>query len=174
MIGKIEKTPQLNLFEVPLTTFINMQHELVILCEKFNWDEIEKDFEKYFSEIGRPSVPIRKMVGLLLLKQVYDESDESVVARWIENPYWQYFCGEVNFQKEGPFDPSEFVHFRKRIGEEGAEKLLQLSIQLYGDEVDVKEVLADTTVQEKNITYPTDTKLLILFLRCYEKYPANL
>lgn len=159
MIGKIEKTPQLNLFEVPLTTFINMQHELVILCEKFNWDEIEKDFEKYFSEIGRPSVPIRKMVGLLLLKQVYDESDESVVARWIENPYWQYFCGEVNFQKEGPFDPSEFVHFRKRIGEEGAEKLLQLSIQLYGDEVDVKEVLADTTVQEKNITYPTDTKL---------------
>jgi transposase, IS5 family len=96
---------------------------------------------------------------LLLLKQVYNESDENVVARWIENPYWQYFCGEVNFQKQEPFDPSEFVHFRKRIGEEGAEKLLRLSIHLYGKEVNVKEVLADTTVQEKNITFPTDTKL---------------
>lgn len=159
MIGKIDKTPQLNLFEVPLKSFINLRHELVILSQKINWDEVEKDFENYYSEIGRPSIPIRKLVGLLLLKQVYNESDENVVARWIENPYWQYFCGEVNFQKQGPFDPSEFVHFRKRIGEEGAEKLLKLSIQLYGSDVDIKEVLIDTTVQEKNITFPTDTKL---------------
>jgi transposase, IS5 family len=159
MIGKTEKIPQLNLFEVPLTNFINIQHELVILSKKIDWDEVEKYFKKYYSEIGRPSVPIRKMVGLILLKQVYNESDENVVDRWIENPYWQYFCGEVNFQKQAPFDPSEFVHFRKRIGEEGAEKLLQLSIHLYGKEVNVKEVLADTTVQEKNITFPTDTKL---------------
>lgn len=159
MIGKTSKTPQLNIFEVPLSNFINLQHELVILSKKINWEEIEKYYEKYYSEIGRPSVPIRKMLGLILLKQVYNESDENVVARWIENPYWQYFCGEVNFQKQEPFDPSEFVHFRKRIGEEGAEKLLQLSIHLYGKEVNVKEVLADTTVQEKNITFPTDTKL---------------
>ena len=159
MIGKTEKTPQLNLFEVPLANFINIEHELVILSKKIDWDEVEKYFEKYYSEIGRPSVPVRKMVGLILLKQVYNESDENVVDRWVENPYWQYFCGEVNFQKQAPFDPSEFVHFRKRIGEEGAEKLLQLSIHLYGKEVNVKEVLADTTLQEKNITYPTDTKL---------------
>lgn len=159
MIGKIEKIPQLNLFEIPLITFINLQHELVILSHKINWNEVEEYFSKYFSEIGRPSVPIRKLVGLLLLKQVYNESDENVVDRWIENPYWQYFCGEVNFQKQKPFDPSEFVHFRKRIGEEGAEKLLELSIKLYGKEVNVKEVLIDTTVQEKNITFPTDTKL---------------
>lgn len=159
MIGKIEKTPQLNLFEIPLITFINLQHELVILSQQINWKEVDEYFGKYFSEIGRPSVPIRKLVGLLLLKQIYNESDENVVERWIENPYWQYFCGEVNFQKQKPFDPSEFVHFRKRIGEEGAEKLLELSIKLYGKEVNVKEVLIDTTVQEKNITFPTDTKL---------------
>lgn len=159
MLGKIEKTPQLNLFEIPLRSFINLQHELVILSQKINWDEVEKDFENYYSEIGRPSVPIRKLVGLLLLKQVYNESDENVVARWVENPYWQYFCGEVNFQKQEPFDPSEFVHFRKRIGEDGAEKLLRLSIRLYGNDIQLKEVLIDTTVQEKNITFPTDTKL---------------
>lgn len=159
MIGKTDKTPQLNLFEIPLKSFINLQHELVFLSQKIQWDDVENDFSHYYSEIGRPSVPVRKLVGLMLLKQIYNESDESVVDRWVENPYWQYFCGEVNFQKRPPFDPSEFVHFRKRIGEEGAEKLLKLSIKLYGNEVDVKEVLIDTTVQEKNITFPTDTKL---------------
>jgi transposase, IS5 family len=159
MIGKTEKTPQLNLFEVPLTTFINLNHELVILSHKINWAELENDFDRYYSKIGRPSVPIRKLAGLLLLKNIYNLSDENVVDRWIENPYWQYFCGEVNFQKRKPFDPSEFVHFRNRIGEEGIEKLLKISIQLFGNDVDVKEVLADTTVQEKNITFPTDTKL---------------
>jgi IS5 family transposase len=159
MVGKIDKTPQLNLYEVPLKNFINLNHELVLLTQKLNWEEAENYFTKYFSEIGRPSIPIRKLVGLLLLKQIYNESDESVVDRWLENPYWQYFCGEVNFQKRQPYDPSEFVHFRKRIGESGAEKILQLSIQLFGAEVNVKEVLCDTTVQEKNITFPTDTKL---------------
>ncbi len=96
----------------------------------------------------------------MLLKQMYGQSDESFVDRWIENPYWQYFCGETYFQFEKPFDPSEFVHFRKRLGTDGAEKLLKLSISLFEKkEVEEKEVLIDTTVQEKNITYPTDAKL---------------
>ncbi|MBE0668616.1 MAG: IS5 family transposase, partial [Bacteroidales bacterium] len=118
------------------------------------------DFEPYYSEMGRPAVPIRKMVGCMLLKQMYNQSDEAFTDRWIENPYWQYFCGETYFQYEKPFDPSEFVHFRKRLGTDGAEKLLKLSLSLFeAKEVEEKEVLIDTTVQEKNITFPTDTKL---------------
>jgi IS5 family transposase len=110
--------------------------------------------------MGRPAVPVRKMVGCMLLKQMYGLSDESFVDRWIENPYMQYFCGETYFQFEKPFDPSEFVHFRKRLGTDGAEKLLKLSISLFEKkEVEEKEVLIDTTVQEKNITFPTDAKL---------------
>lgn len=159
MVGKIPKTPQLNIFQTPIKTFINEQHELCILAGKIDWVSIENDFSKYYSNIGRPSVPIRKMVGLILLKRIYNLSDERIVDRWIENPYWQYFCGEVNFQIEKPIDPSEFVYFRERIGEEGAEKLLKVSIQLFGNEAKENEVLYDSTVQEKNITFPTDAKL---------------
>jgi IS5 family transposase len=159
MVGKIDKTPQLSLFEVPLINFINKDHELVILSHRINWEAIESKFKKYYSEEGRPSVPIRKIVGSLLLKQIYDESDEEFIDRWIENPYWQYFCGEVAFQKAKPFDPSEFTHFRNRVGKEGAEELLKLSMNLFGKNLKVKGAYIDTTVQEKNITYPTDAKL---------------
>lgn len=159
MIGKTDKTPQLNLFEIPLISFINLKHELVVLSKEIDWDNIEKAFSSYYTDFGRPSVPIRKIVGSILLKQVYNESDESFVERWIENPYWQYFCGEHTFQKQKPFEPSEFSHFRKRIGKEGAELLLRLSIQLFRKELNVDEVFIDTTVQEKNITFPTDSKI---------------
>jgi IS5 family transposase len=159
MLGKIDKNPQLNIFQTPLEKMINLKHELCLLAEKIDWDNIEKEFNKYYKDIGRPSVPVRKIVGLILLKQIYNQSDESVIERWIENPYWQYFCGETYFQFEQPFDPSDFVHFRDRIGEEGAEKLLKLSIDLFGKAAQEKEVLIDTTVQEKNITFPTDVKL---------------
>ena len=159
MIGKHDKTPQLSIFDTPLERFINLDHELCVLSKKINWDSIEKDFSTYYSEIGRPSVPIRRMIGLLLLKHIYNLSDEAIVDRWIENPYWQYFSGEKVFQTKKPFDPTEFIHFRNRIGKEGAEKLLKVSVQLFGKEAQEKEVLIDSTVQEKNITYPTDAKL---------------
>ena len=102
------------------------------------------------------------IVGLLLLKQMYNLGDETVVVRYLENPYWQHFCGEIYFQYNLPFDPSDFVHFRHRIGEAGMEKIFRQSIDLFGEELirkEVKEVRVDTTVQEKNITYPTDRKL---------------
>ena len=159
MVGKQDKSPQLSIFDTPLKRFINLEHELCILSHKINWDLVEEEFSVYYSEIGRPSVPIRRMIGLLLLKHIFNLSDESIVDRWIENPYWQYFTGEKVFQTDKPFDPTEFIHFRNRIGEEGAEKLLKLSIQLFGKEAEEKEVLIDSTVQEKNITYPTDAKL---------------
>jgi len=159
MIGKQDKTPQLNIFDTPIKNFINLEHELCELSHRIDWDTIEKDFSGYYSDIGRPSVPIRRMVGLLLLKHIYNLSDEAIVDRWIENPYWQYFTGEVVFQTNKPFDPTDFIYFRNRIGKTGAEKLLKVSIQLFGKEAEEKEVLVDSTAQEKNITYPTDAKL---------------
>ena len=159
MVGKQDKAPQLSIFDTPLERFINLEHELCILSKQIDWDSIEQEFSVYYSDIGRPSVPIRRMVGLLLLKHIYNLSDEAIVDRWIENPYWQYFSGEKVFQTQKPFDPTEFIHFRNRIGKEGAEKLLKVSVQLFGKEAQEKEVLIDSTVQEKNITYPTDAKL---------------
>ncbi|MFK5982702.1 MAG: IS5 family transposase [Flavobacteriaceae bacterium] len=159
MVGKQDKTPQLSIFDTPIERFINLNHELCILSKKIDWDSIEEDFSFYYSDIGRPSVPIRRMIALLLLKHIYNLSDEAIVDRWMENPYWQYFSGELIFQTEKPFDPTEFIHFRNRIGKQGAERLLKISVQLFGKEAQEKEVLIDSTVQEKNITYPTDAKL---------------
>ena len=160
MIGKTNKNPQLNVFRTPLVNMINMEHELVHLAHQIDWESVEKEFSVYYPEMGRPAVPVRMMVGNMLLKQMYNLGDESFVLRWIENPYYQYFCGETFFQFEKPFDPSEFVHFRNRIGQVGASKILKLSINLFdAKEINEEEALFDTTVQEKNITFPTDSKL---------------
>lgn len=161
MIGKTDKQPQLNIFKIPMNQFIDPKHELVLLSKKIDWEKVEEDFSEYYCvDNGRPSIPIRKIVGVILLRRVYNQSDESVVERWMENPYWQYFCGETYFQHKQPFDPTELIKFRQRIGESGAEKIFSLTIHLFEKkEIKEKEVLIDTTVQEKNITYPTDTKL---------------
>jgi IS5 family transposase len=85
------------------------------------------------------------------------------MEKYIDSPYFQHFCGEIHFQYKYPFDPSDFVHFHKRIGEEGMELIFKQSIDLFGKEEvhrEVKEVRVDTTVQEKNITFPTDRKLI--------------
>lgn len=145
-----------------LTSFIHPEHELCLLAKKIDWDYLEKEFAPLYGKVGRPSIPVRTIVGLLLLKQMYNLGDETVVERYLENPYWQHFCGEVYFQYKLPFDPSDFVHFRKRIGKDGMKKIFKQSIDLFGKEKvrkEVKEVRVDTTVQEKNITFPTDRKL---------------
>jgi IS5 family transposase len=129
------------------------------LADEISWDKMEVEFEKLFSKSGRPSIAIRKIAGMLLLKEMFKESDETVVERWIENAYWQDFTGETFFQTEQPFDPSNFVHFRKRIGEKGLEFLLGQSVSLHPKAKTEDEVQIDTTVQEKNITFPTDAKL---------------
>jgi IS5 family transposase len=148
-----------DLFRSRLTSIINMNHELVLLADELDWQWLESQLLPLYANQGRPSIPIRKIAGLLLLKQMFNESDESVVDRWIENPYWQYFTGETYFQTGKPFDPTDFVLFRKRIGESGMEKILTLSIKLHPGEENAEIVQMDTTVQEKNITYPTDQKL---------------
>ena len=159
MLGKIKPDFQQNLFKTRLTELINLEHPLVKLAQEISWDKMEVEFQNLYSEQGRPSIPIRKIAGMLLLKEMFKESDESVVERWIENAYWQYFTGEEFFQTKQPFDPSEFVHFRKRLKEEGLEFLLSQSVSLHPAAKNEKEVQIDTTVQEKNITFPTDAKL---------------
>jgi len=161
MIKKIDKTPQLEMFKIPIKHFIKEDHELIQLSRKIDWEQLESSLRVYYCEDnGRPGIPIRTIVGVILLRRMFDESDESVLDRWVENPYWQYFCGEVYFQHEPPFDRTELIKFRKRIGEQGSEQILKMTIHLFSKkEIQEKEVLIDTTVQEKNITYPTDVKL---------------
>jgi len=142
-----------------LKDILNPKEPLYQLSEKIPWDEIEKEFAGYYVDFGRPAKPIRLMVSLLILKQMYNLGDETVVEQWVQNPYWQYFSGEKEFQWKFPLEPSDFVHFRKRIGQAGVEKILQISISLHGKEAMESEVVVDTTVQEKNITFPTDVKL---------------
>jgi len=165
MKGKLSNPNQKNMFRPILKEIINPNHELVILSKQINWDEFENSFSKLYSHTGQPGVPIRTMVGLLLLKRIYNLGDETVMEQWIQNPYFQYFCGEAEFQWEYPCDPSDMVHFRKRIGKKGAEKIFQISIETRKNEIKTKDVLIDTTAQEKNITYPTDAKLLLKVIK---------
>lgn len=159
MLGKIKPNFQQNLFQTRLTDLINLGHPLVKLADEIDWSKMELEFQNLYSEQGRPSIAIRKIAGLLMIKEMFKESDESVVERWIENPYWQYFTGEDFFQNKQPFDPSEFVHFRKRLKEKGLEFILSQTVALHPGAKNEKEVQIDTTVQEKNITFPTDAKL---------------
>ncbi len=142
-----------------LKEILNPKEPLYQLSEKIPWVELEKAFTKYYIDFGRPAKPIRLMVSLMLLKQMYNLGDETVIAHWVQNPYWQYFSGEKTFQWKFPVEPSDMVHFRKRIGEEGINKILEISITIHGKAAMEREVVVDTTVQEKNITFPTDIKL---------------
>jgi len=124
------------------------------------WEVFEKAFAPLYSaDTGRPAKPIRLMVGLLMLKHIRNLSDEMVVEQWSENIYFQYFTGESSFASGFPCEASELVHFRKRIGESGAELILKESIRINGKDAEDPNVNVDTTVQEKNITFPTDAKL---------------
>ena len=138
---------------------LDPKHPIYQLNDRINWSVIEEDFKKLYSHTGRPAKSVRLMVSLLLLKQLDDLSDEQVIQRWVENPYWQYLSGETHFQWKPPVASSDLIHFRNRIGKKGAERLLKLSIDLFDPKIQKEEVVIDTTVQEKNITHPTDSKL---------------
>ena len=134
---------------------------LVALADTIKWELFDDSFEKYYSVDGRPAKPIRLMVGILLLKQIENLSDENAVLQWKRNPYYQYFCGMREYQPALPCDPTDLVYFRKRIGTEGVEQIFSMSVALHGKAAEEKQVIIDTTVQEKNVTYPTDGKLAI-------------
>ena len=153
---------QLSMFS-SLEDMLSHQHPLFQLSNKINWECFENAFSPlYCSTNGRPAHPIRLMCGLLILKHLRNVSDEMVVSQWSENAYYQYFCGGLEFMPKQPCDASELVHFRNRIGEEGMELILAESIRVNTDhdnEDHFDTAFIDSTVQEKNITYPTDAKL---------------
>jgi IS5 family transposase len=159
MIGKTANQNQRNLFQPLLKDFINMGHELVLLSDKIDWNYFEEDFSIYYSNTGQPAMPIRLMVGSLMLKRIYNLSDERLCEAWIRDPYMQFFCGKAHFEHRFPCDPSDFVHFRQRIGEAGVEKIFAYSVHLFGKAAKEKVNLSDTTVGENNTTFPTDAKL---------------
>ena len=133
MLGKSDKNPQLNITGVPLLHFINPDHDLCTLAKKVKWEAVEKDFARYYSKKGAPSVPIRIMIGIILLKNLFRYSDRNALLHWVDNPYWQHFCGEVYFQHKAPFYYSDFSAFRRRIGAEGDRKILQLGSEIFGN-----------------------------------------
>jgi IS5 family transposase len=138
---------------------IDLNHELALLTDRIDWEYFEKEFSPLYATVGQPSVPIRLMVGCLLLKHLENLGDETLAKQWIRDPYMQYFCGMKCFEHRFPFDPSDFVHFRRRIGEAGFEKIFEYSVGMHGEKKpDAKWHLSDTTVQENNTTYPTDAK----------------
>ena len=153
---------QLSMFS-SLEDMLSHQHPLFQLSNKINWECFENAFSPlYCSTNGRPAHPIRLMCGLLILKHLRNVSDEMVVFQWSENAYYQYFCGGLEFMPKQPCDASELVHFRNRIGEKGMELILAESIRVNTDhdnEDHFDTAFIDSTVQEKNITYPTDAKL---------------
>ena len=159
MIKQREKKTQISMF-FSLKDTLDQKHPLFILTEKINWQQFEDAFSPlYCSNNGRPALPIRLMVGLLILKHLRNISDESVVEQFSENVYYQYFCGQGEFVAKVPCEASELVHFRNRIGEQGLTLILKESIRINGDDRFDPDVSIDTTVQEKNITFPTDNKI---------------
>ena len=161
MLGKLPEKGQRDLFRPMLKDFIDMGHELVLLSDKIDWSYFEKEFAPLYSQRDAPSVPIRLMVGCLLPKHLYNLGDDRIPEYWVRDVYFQYFCGCAFFEHEFPFDPSDFVHFRNRVGEEGIGKIFVYSVGLHGKKLpgQTSFVLSDTTVQENNTTFPTDAKL---------------
>jgi IS5 family transposase len=144
---------------------LDMDHELVRLAAVIPWDHLAAQFGPlYCCDNGRPAVPIRLMAGLHYLKHLKGLSDEQTVRSWVENPYWQFFCGEEFFQHRLPIDPSQMTRWRQRIGEAGVEQLLQATIEAGKaagllSEASFERVIVDTTVQPKAVEHPTDARL---------------
>lgn len=155
-----------DLFRERLDAIIDREHALVRLGHLVPWADFDTSFGKFYKPIGRPAKPTRLMVGLHYLKHSYDLSDEQTVERWVENPYWQYFCGLEFFQHALPIDPSLMTRWRKRIGPEAMETVLQATIEVALETKTVRlssleRVTIDTTVQEKAIAHPSDSRLYL-------------
>lgn len=158
---------QSRLFQPPLEPILNDEHPLYQLATRIDWQTLEKELACCYSEdMGRPGNATRLMVGLHYLKHAYDESDESLMERWVENPYWQYFCGYAYMEHTFPIDPSSMSRWRHRVGPERMEILLKETFstavrQKYVKPSDAAKIIVDTTVQEKAIAFPTDARLYL-------------
>lgn len=164
-----QPTEAQDLFRARLDQFINMRHELVLLARRIDWAFLHEQLAPCFSEKGRPGLPVRFMAGLSILKDVYGLSDEEVCARWVCDPYFQYFTGEEFFQHVLPHERQNLSNWRKRCGDNLA-ALIQESLKVAHDAgalklSDLGRVTVDTTVQPKNVTHPTDAKLMLTAIR---------
>jgi len=159
-------TGQADLLRSRLDVIIDMGHALVKLARTIDWSFLEQRFGAVYEDRpGRPPLPTRLMAGLAILKHTYDLSDEVLCERWVENPYYQFFCGEEFFQHRLVFDRSSLTRWRQRMGEERLQALLQesLSVATRTEAIkpsDLNRVIVDTTVQPKNVMFPTDARLL--------------
>ena len=151
-------TNQGNFLFADLIDQLNPKHPLLQLSNQIDWSVFDEEFSPLYSHLGKPSKHIRLMVGLSILKHMENLSDENLVQRWVQNPYYQAFTGEVEFQWELPCDPTSLTKFRNRIGSSGHEKILAVSIAMHQEKIAEDEMCIDTTVQEKNVTFPTDAK----------------
>src|ERR1700757_5211457 len=160
------ETGQTDLLRSRLDAIIDMTHSLVKLARTIDWSFLEQKFGSvYEDKPGRPPLPTRLMAGLAILKHTYDLSDEVLCERWLENPYYQFFCGEEFFQHRLVFDRSSLTRWRQRMGEEKLQALLQESLSVATKTgaikpSDLNRVIVDTTVQPKNVMFPTDARLL--------------
>jgi IS5 family transposase len=157
---------ELELFQAHFDQLLNPHHPLIKLAGQIDWQQFDTAFGRLYCEgNGAPAKATRLMVGLHYLKHTFNESDESVVARWVENPYWQYFCGYTHMQHTLPIHPTSMTRWRQRIGPERLVELLKMTVAVAVEQkhvraCELKQVNVDTTVQEKNIAHPTDSKLL--------------
>jgi len=152
-------------FSNRLVDMIDLTHPMVKLADQIDWSRFDEAFEPMFCvDNGAPAIRTRLMVGLHYLKHAFNVSDEDVVARWVENPYWQYFCGEDHFRHEFPIHPTSMTKWRNRIKAKGLETLLEATIQVglkmkAVTQKQAQTVVVDTTVQEKAAAFPTDARL---------------
>ena len=164
--SKIDNSQE-ELFQSRLSSQLNPEHEMVILSKLIPWNSLDKEFNEVYDKkdyCGQPPKAIRLMVGLLMLQHIHDLSDEQVVSNWVENAYWQYFCGYDFLQWQAPINPSSLTRFRKRMGSKKIEKILDMTIGIALNtklikKKDLKKVIVDSTVMPKNIEYPTDSRL---------------
>jgi IS5 family transposase len=160
------ETGEQDLFRSRLDQIIDGKHALVKLARTIDWGFLEEKFGAVYKDgPGQPPLPTRLMAGLAILKHTYNLSDDVVCELWLENPYYQYFCGEEFFQHQLPLDRSSMTHWRNRMGEERLQALLQESLAVATrtgamKPSELSRVIVDTTVQPKNVAFPTDAKLL--------------
>ena len=155
-----------DLFKSHFDQLLNPDHPLLILAAKIRWSTFDQEIDPCFvQEIGRPGLNTRIIVGLLYLKATFNLSDETLLEMWVENPYWQAFCGFEYMQHEPPIHPTSLTKWRNRVGPEKFDILLKVVIQTAIEmrairPSDLNQVNVDTTVQEKAIAFPTDSRLL--------------
>ena len=166
-IPKKTDAKQGELFKSRLSKQLDPAHEILTLSKTISWDILEEKINVLHpnKKDGQPPKPVRLIVGMLMLQHVYNLSDEAIVERWVENPYWQYFCGFDYLQWDFPINPSTLTRWRKRLGDKGMQDILQETVKTAlktgaVKEQSLKSVIVDTTVMEKNIAHPTDSKLM--------------